>query len=690
MNPLLLEIGSEEIPAGYIQPALDALASNLTAKLAHARIEHGSVQTFGTPRRLVVRIDDVAARQAAVTEEVMGPPERIAFDEQGQPTVPAQKFAEKVGVPVNRLKIKETEKGRYLSATISDKGLATKTVLKTLLPDIILATPFPKTMRWSNLNIAFARPIQSILALLGDAVISFALEAKIKSGRYAWGHMFMQHKKIKIDHADDYEAQLDDAHVVVDIVKRKEMVRREVDAAAKAMGGRALPDEDLLDIVTNLVEIPIATGGRFDDEFLELPREILITSMREHQKYFAVVDQNDQLMPCFVAVNNTRIKDLDLVARGHERVLRARLSDAQFFYRTDLKDKMDDWRERLKGVLFQAKLGSMHAKVERVEKLGAHLTQNEPKDVQSMVQRAAQLCKADLVSQVVGEFAKLQGIMGRVYAAVANEDGDIPTAIEEHYRPTHSGGALPQTRTGALLAIADKLDTICGCFSVGLIPTGASDPYALRRQGIGIVQIILRHGLDLPLKAAITAGLTSFDSKDKESASVADRIYGFIQNRVTRMLADEGYDKDVVAAVASVSIDDLPDVWKRTKALQTLKGAEDFEPLAAGFKRVVNILRKTEVAANMALDPARFVEPAEKALHDAYSATRDEVGELLGNGNLEKALRVIATLRQPVDQFFEDVMVMTDDQPLRENRLALLNAIYGLFNRMADFSKIAV
>jgi glycyl-tRNA synthetase beta chain len=688
MNPLLLEIGTEEIPAGYIQPALDALASNLTARMTQARIDHDAVHVFGTPRRLVVRLDHVADRQKAVTEEVLGPPERIAFDDQGQPTVPARKFSEKVGVPVNRLKVTETEKGRYLSATLSDKGLPTRTVLKELLPEIIMSTPFPKTMRWSDLNIAFARPIQSILALLGDKVISFTLGDKIKSGRFAWGHMFMQHQKIKIDHAAEYEDRLQAAHVVVDIDKRREMVRREVDAAAKALGGRALPDDELLDIVTNLVEIPVATGGRFDDVFLELPREILITSMREHQKYFAVVDENDRLMPCFVAVNNTRIKDLDLVAHGHERVLRARLSDAQFFYRADLQDKMDDWRERLKGVLFQAKLGSMHAKVERVEKLGAHLTRVEAEDVQSTVRRAAQLCKADLVSQVVGEFAKLQGIMGRVYAAAANEPGDIPAAVEEHYRPIYSGGALPQTRSGALLAIADKLDTICGCFSVGLIPTGASDPYALRRQGIGIVQIILHHGLDLSLENAIAAGLSHFDIPTE--TAVADQILAFIRNRVTRMLVEEGFDKDVVAAVASVSIDDLPDVWRRAQALQKLKGAADFEPLAAGFKRVVNILRKTEVPDEATIDPALFVEPAEKALHDAFLETREKVGALLGNGDLEEALRVIATLRQPVDQFFEDVMVMCDDRPLRENRLALLKTIAGLFNRMADFSKIAV
>jgi len=687
MNDLLLEIGTEEIPAGYIQPALNALAANLTQKLAEARIRHGAVETYGTPRRLVIRIDDVASRQKAVTEEVLGPPERIAFDENGTPSVAARKFAEKVGLAVERLVVRETEKGRYLSATITDKGVASKAVLQKLLPDIILGTPFPKTMRWSNLTIAFARPIQSVLALLGKSVIAFVLGDKLRSGRYAWGHMFMHRKKIKIDNARSYLEAMRQAMVVADISERKEMVRREIEAAAKGLGGQILPDEELLDIVNHLVEFPIATAGRFDEGFLELPREILITAMREHQKYFAVVDSAGKLMPCFVAVNNTRTKDLGLVAKGHQRVLRARLSDAQFFYRADLKDTMDHWRERLKGVLFQAKLGSMHAKVQRVEALGAHLSAAEPPDIQSQVQRAAQLCKADLVSQVVGEFPKLQGIMGRVYAAVAGEPGDVPTAIEEHYRPVFSGGVLPQSRPGAILAIADKLDTICGCFCVDLVPTGASDPYALRRQGIGIVQIMLRHKLNFSLKAAIDASLQPFKPADK--TAVADAVYTFIQNRIARILSEEGFDKDVVAAVVSVSIDNIPDVWQRTAALQALKGAPDFEPLAAAFKRVVNILRKTEDRVQDAPESKLFREPAETALFEAYQKVKTQVGQKMASGDLEGALRIIAALRGPVDRFFNDVMVMADDQSLRYNRLALLNAIAALFDRMADFSKIA-
>lgn len=687
MNDLLIEIGTEEIPAGYIQPALDALAANLTRKLAEARIGHGPVNTYGTPRRLVVAMEAVASRQQAVTEQLLGPPERIARDDQGEPSIPARKFAEKVGVPIERLKVVETEKGRYLSATITDKGVSSKRILQQMLPDVLLSTPFPKTMRWSDLSIAFARPIQSVLALFGASVIPLTLGDRIKSGRYAWGHMFMHHKKVRIDNARSYLQHMRQAMVIADIPERKAMVRSEIAAAAEALGGRIFPDEELVDIVTQLVEIPVATGGRFDDVFLELPREILITSMREHQKYFAVVDTNDRLMPCFVAVNNTRTKDLDLVAKGHGRVLRARLSDARFFYQADLKEKMDDWCERLKGVLFQAKLGSMYDKVQRVQAVAVHLSASQPADIQAHVQRAAQLCKADLVSQVVGEFPKLQGIMGRVYATVAGEQGDVPVAIEEHYRPVYSGGPLPQTRTGAILAIADKIDTICGCFSVDLIPTGASDPYALRRQGIGMVQIMLAQQLTLSLKAAISAGLALYGADP--SASVAEAVYTFIQNRISRMLVDEGFDKDVVAAVVSVSIDNIPDVWHRTAALQTLKRAADFEPLAVAFKRVVNILRKAEGAAAGSVVPGLFQDASEKALYQAYETVKSQVEEKLATNDLEGVLRVIATLRGPVDRFFDDVMVMAEDKVLRGNRLALLQTIAALFDQMADFSKIA-
>ena len=687
MNSLLLEIGTEEIPASYIQPALEALAGNLSRKLADARIKYGAVHTYGTPRRLVVTMDDVADRQQARTEELLGPPEQIAFDPNGQPTVPAHKFAEKTGVPVERLKVRKTDKGSYLYATISDRGMSTKAFLKQMLPEVILATPFPKTMRWSDLSISFARPIQSIVALLGKAVVPFTLGGRLKSGRQAWGHMFLNHKKIKIDRADGYLEAMRQAHVIVDIQTRREMVCDEVTDAAKKVGGHVLPDEELVDIVTNLVEIPIASAGKFDHAFLELPREILITAMRKHQKYFAVVDGDNRLMPCFVAVNNTRTKDMALVATGHERVLRARLSDAQFFYKADRQESMDSWAERLKGVLFQAQLGSMFAKVQRIQAMAAYLSEKEAPALRDQVIRAAQLSKADLVSQVVCEFPDLQGIMGRVYATAAGESTDVAAAIEEHYRPTHSGGQLPQTLTGALLAIADKLDTICGCFSVGLVPTGASDPYALRRQCIGIVQIALTHGFTFSLQKAIAFCLQHFTPADQVATQAA--VYTFIQNRIAYMLAEEGLAKDVIAAVISVSVDNIPNVWQRAAALQRLKGMPDFEPLAVAFKRAVNILRKADRDADVRLDGTLFVDPAETALFEAFQEVQSQVAQQLSAGKLEQALRTIATLRMPVDRFFEDVMVMVDDLKLRRNRLELLKCIEGLFNQIADFSKIA-
>ncbi len=686
MSRLLLEIGTEEIPAGYIKPALAALANNLDRQLTHARLGHGKIKTYGTPRRLVVSIDQVDDRQKTIREQVLGPPERIAFDDQGQATVPAQKFAEKVGVALDQLRVTETDKGRYVCAQITEKGRAAKTILGQLLPEIILATPFPKTMRWSDMSIAFARPIQSLLALLDQTVIPFALGPKIKSGRFAWGHMFMQHQKIKISDAHSYLDRMRDAHVVVDIQVRKEMVQQEIDAAAKALGGQILPDDELLDIVTNLVEIPIASGGRFDDLFLELPREILVTAMREHQKYFAVVDNAGELMPCFVAVNNTRITDLDLVAKGHERVLRARLADAQFFYRTDLGDSMDQWGEKLKGVLFQAKLGSMHAKAQRVEKVARYLSETVAPELNAQVVRAAQLCKTDLVSQVVGEFAKLQGIMGRVYALAAGEQAEVATAIEEHYQPIYSGGALPQTLTGALLALADKLDTICACFSVGLVPTGASDPYALRRQGIGIVHIMVTHQLPFSLNEAIRVGVQLFDQNG--ASAVIDAVYTFIRNRIGRILAEEDYDKDVIAAVIDVSVDHVPHVWQRVAALQALKRAADFEPLAVAFKRVVNILRKADVPLPAAPDPSLFQEPAENGLYETYHKVKQQVRADLAVGDFKKALKTIAALRPSVDRFFDDVMVMADDLAVRNNRLALLASIAAVFKDIADFSKI--
>jgi len=695
MNTLLLEIGTEEIPAGYIVPALEALSATLSKKLTEARIGHGASQIYGTPRRLTIMVGDLAPKQQSVKNEVIGPPAKIGFDENGKPTMAARKFAEKIGVPLSQLVVKDTPKGAYLSAEKRERGQATQTLLKEILPRVILATPFPKKMRWADLDIEFARPIHSIVALLGKSVVSFKL-GNLKSGRYTSGHSFMAPAKIKLNHTGEYLEKLRAAHVVADMAERKIILEERIDSVARELGGRILPDEELVDINNNLVEYPIPVAGKFDTEFLEVPDEVLINAMREHQKYFAVVDRNNQLMPCFIAVNNTAARDLSLSATGHERVIRARLADAQFFYQGDLEVTNDDRVEKLKRVLFQAELGTVFEKSERVAKIAELLAASIHKgdDLINQVLRAARLSKSDLVSQVVGEFPKLQGIMGRIYAGLAGEPADVAAAIEEHYRPVYSGAPLPETLVGAILSVADKMDSICGCFSVGLIPTGASDPYALRRQGIGIIQIMIDKGLSFALRELIRCSIEQFGDNDAaESNELIEKVYTFLQNRISHLLAEDGFSKDVIAAVVSVSGDDVPNVRNRVKALESLKARPDFEPLAVGFKRVVNIIKKSgQPAAGAtldAVDPQLFEHESEGALFEEFKAVDQRVSEAMEKEFFDRALVEIASLRDTVDRFFDGVMVMAEDTGIRRNRLALLGHIAALFGKLADFSKLS-
>jgi glycyl-tRNA synthetase beta chain len=701
MDKLLLEIGTEEIPAGYIEPALSAMSKDLDEKLSAARIDHGNVEVFGTPRKLAVLVHAVAPKQHSLTEEVIGPPEKVGFDDAGKPTMAARRFAEKVGIAISRLKVKQVPKGRYLCARKTERGLTTRTLLKTMLPEVMMGMVFPKRMKWGTLDVMFARPIRSILALYGRQIISFSV-GDVKSGRYTHGHYFMQPKKIKIDHPDQYVSRLNDAKVMVDMKLRKAAVKKKIDEAAAGAGGSVLPDDALLDIVTHLVEYPAPVVGHFDTEFLALPPEILITAMREHQKYFAIVDSSGKLLPRFVAVNNTVARDMSLVADGHGRVIRARLADAQFFYNSDTSVSMETWVEKLKGVTFQSQLGTMHDKAKRVQQLAEILADEVlesdpgtpiPPALKAYASRAALLSKADLVSEVVGEFPRLQGVMGRVYAEKAGEPPELSQAIEEHYRPTHSGGALPKTVTGAVVSIADKLDSICGFFSVGLVPTGASDPYALRRQGIGIVQIMNANEFNFSLNNAVQQSLRLYDIHEEkgedDQPSIADQVLRFIRNRMNRMLTETGYAKDIVQAVTHVSVDRVPNVWQRVRALETLKSKADFGALAGTFKRVGNIIRKASADESGAVAEDLFEKKSESALHHACQEANRLVSEHLDNRDFDGALLKVVALKEPVDTFFDDVMVMAENQALRNNRLALLRQVADLFDQFADFSKIA-
>jgi glycyl-tRNA synthetase beta chain len=691
MDSLLLEIGTEEMPAGYIVPALNAMAEHLLRKMDEARIAHGAALTFGTPRRLAVAVEAVAPKQAAVSSEMIGPPARVGYDEAGRLTLAAEKFAEKAGVRIGALSVRRTERGDYLVARKTERGRATRTLMQQILPEVILATPFPKTMRWGTLKIAFGRPIHNIVAILGDRVIPFTLGG-VKSGRTTVGHSFMQPGKLSLADASQYADRLLKARVIAAIDQRRQAVAEEIRTAARAVGGTVIDDPALLDTVTNLVEWPVATAGRFDEAFLALPKEILITAMREHQKYFAVMAPDGALKPTFIAVNNTRAKDLGLVASGHERVLRARLKDAQFFYNGDLETAAETRLEKLKGVLFQAELGSVHDKTLRVAALAADVAAAAGGDgrLLAQVRRAARLCKTDLVSQVVYEFPKLQGTMGRIYAQVDGEAHEVAAAIEEHYRPTHAGGVLPATDTGAVVAIADKLDSICGCFSVGLVPTGAADPYALRRQAIGLIQILLKRDMDVSLRALIDRAVGGFAAARRAPAeTVGDQVARFLQQRMENLLVEEGYGRDSVQAVLGAAADRVPDVWRRVAALAALKSEADFEPIAVAFKRVVNIIRKADPAEGGQLAGERLAVTCERDLHAALVAVRQRVEDYLAGGDVVGALKETALLRGPVDAFFDGVMVMDQDPLVRANRLALLREVAALFDRFADFSKLS-
>jgi glycyl-tRNA synthetase beta chain len=518
--------------------------------------------------------------------------------------------------------------------------------------------------------------------------------AGISSGRYTSGHPFMSPQRIKIDHPDHYLDCLRTACVVVDTEARKNIVLNEISRISASLGGRVLPDSDLVDMVTHMVEFPVAASGRFEKKYLALPREVLITAMRSHQKYFAVVDNQDRLLPTFIVINNNQASDMTRVTKGHERVLRARLEDAMFFFEKDIRIPLGDRIDSLKRVLFQARLGSLHDKTERIKSLASQviemLTINDDR-LQSDLCRAALLCKADLVTQMVIEFPKLQGIMGRVYSLASGENKAVSQAIEEHYQPAFSGAVLPESLCGALLAIVDKIDTICGCFAIGLVPSGASDPYALRRQGIGIIQILLDRNMSLSLTRLVTTAIGPFAGLDgaRPKESAADDVAAFLRGRMSQLLVDEGNPRDVVNAVLNASADNVPDVWNRARALSAMKSSPDFEPLAVAFKRVANIIKKTDIDHIGPVNEKLFQHSSEGLLHQACLDTAGKVLSAMEQGRYEQALMEIAAVRQPVDNFFNDVLVMAEDPGLRDNRLSLLLQIARIFSGFADFSVIA-
>ncbi|MCE9672460.1 glycine--tRNA ligase subunit beta [Myxococcus stipitatus] len=691
---LLLEVGAEEIPASFIGPALEDLQRVVTQRLADARLKHGEARVFGTPRRLALWVKDVADAGEDVVKEVLGPSAKAAFDAQGKPTKAAEKFAEGLKLSVDQLGRAQTAKGEYLSARVEEKGRPAADILQEALHVAVHSINFRKSMRWGDVEASFARPVQWLVALLGGDVVPVVF-GDVKSGRVTYGHRFLAPAAIELKAPADYEAALEKAHVVADVAKRRAQLVEKVTAAAKAVGASVMEDAALVDQVTNLVELPSPVVGSFEERHLDLPPEVLVQEMKSHQRYFSLVDGAGKLLPRFIAVSNTPVRDEQLSLRGYQRVLRARLADGRFFFDEDRKTPLADRVEKLGRVVWQGQLGTYLEKVERFRTLAVWLAVAAKRAGQSAtIERASTLAKADLVTGMVGEFPELQGVMGREYARAGGEPEAVALAIFEHYLPRGAEDALPTQDAGALIGIADRLDSLCGIFAIGKAPSGAADPFGLRRACIAIIRLVLGRGYRFSLSAAVDEALrllaprlANVKRKAGEPAP-REQVLDFFRGRL-KALWGEQHRTDVVEAVLSAGFDDLVAAHQRLEALSPIVGRSDFQPLAVAFKRVVNIVEKQgrDVAGGQT-QPQKLVDDAEKQLHAAFTQARERVSGFVQADDFAAALREITALKPAVDTFFDKVMVMAEDKDLRENRIRLLTEIGALFNQVADFSKI--
>ncbi len=681
---LLFEIGTEELPARFIDPALEALKKLAANEFENLDLKYDGLKALGTPRRLTLYVAGLTERQPDKTEEILGPPVSAAFDAEGHPTKAALGFAKKHGASVEDLKTKETPKGKYLCLIKAVSGKETFELLPDILSRLITSLPFPKSMRWGSHKIRFARPIRWLLALYGKQVVPLEI-AGLKAGACTYGHRFMAPDAIEIEDFVGYVRRLREAFVIVEPEERLARTKDEITDAALEVHGEILEDHELLHENANLVEFPYATLGRFDEKFLALPRPVLITAMREHQRYFAVVNKEGHLLPYFVAVNNTKPPDPAILRSGHERVLRARLEDASFYFERDKKTPLAERVKELKNVVYHAQLGTLYEKTKRLEALSAWLARKLAPEKLELAQRAAHLAKADLVTELVQEFPSLQGIMGREYAKLSGEPEEVAEAIYEHYLPLSTGGELPRTVVGSIVALADKMDTLCAFFGIGEKPTGTADPFGLRRAAYGIIEIILKQGYSLSLASFINEALKLLEGfLTREPKEVLIEVKQFIARRLEGSLAGRGFEDDAIRAVLAVGFDDPVDVLKRLEALTKIKKSPDFPSLAVGFKRVMYMTKKLE--HKLPFQEKLLVEEAERELYEAYRRVREEVLPHLEAGRYEEVLKALLTLKGPIDRFFDDVFVMVEDETLRTNRLALLQRIAELFLSVADLS----
>lgn len=686
---ILFEIGLEEIPARFIRAAMEQLQDRTTKWLESSRITHAGVTAYATPRRLAVLVKDAAEKQEDISEEVKGPSRKIALDANGDWSKAALGFARSQGVSPEQFTFKELAGVEYIYATKNSAGVETASLLSEGLHGIVNAMTFPKNMRWGAYDFKFVRPIRWLVALFGQDIIDLEI-TDVKAGNVSRGHRFLGQEAI-ISEPAQYVERLREQHVLVDVKEREELILKQINQLAEEKNWTIGIKDDLLEEVLFLVETPTVLFGTFDPSFLDIPQEVLITSMREHQRYFPVFDEAGKLLPFFVTVRNGNAESLDMIAKGNEKVLRARLSDAKFFYQEDQKMKIVDALAKLENIVYHEELGSVGDKVRRIRQISDSLAGKLglPDSTKTEVARTADICKFDLVSQMVYEFPELQGTMGEDYARKAGESETVAKAIFEHYQPRFAGDVVPSTDAGAVVSVADKMDTIVGCFSIGIIPTGSQDPYALRRQAAGIIQIVLEHKWAITLREIFDTAIEihEYSGNMKHSADeLRINLYEFFGLRVKRLLSDNEVRYDVVDAVTAAGFDNVVDVVGRSRALMSaVTDQAEFKVIVDSLTRVSNLAGK---ATSDVIDPSLLKEDAELQLYQTWQNLRTPYLEAMAADNAEEALRILSGLKDAVTTFFDSVMVMAEDEQIRANRLALLAGIDADSKAFADFGKL--
>ncbi len=682
----LMEIGCEEIPSRFLPGAMEQLEQGAVSLLQENRLGHGNIETFATPRRLVVLIKDLDSEQADLVEKVKGPPVDRAYDQQGEPTKALQGFIKSQGIIMEQVEEEIIKNARYVVARKEISGRPAGELLPELLPGLIRKLSFPRPMYWQTKDIRFARPIRWILALYDSKPARFQF-AGLEAGNRTYGHRFLAPGPFEVEGVAEFFNCLEENYVILDHNRRREMILEQLKEKAEEKGGVALVDDDLLEEVTYLVEYPVAVAGSFDEAYLDLPQEVPITTMQYHQRYFPIVDkESGRLLPYFIGISNNRYHPN--ISKGYSKVLQARLADGRFFFNEDRKEPLENYVEQLKSVVFLESLGTLDQKRSRLVELAGKLGQalGMPADKIEKSRRIAHLCKADLVTSMVKEFTELQGVMGREYARLSGEPEEVAAGIHEHYLPRYPGDRFPSYQEAAVVSLADRIDTLAGCFATGIQPTGSQDPYGLRRQAQGAVNILLSQDLAMPLQVYIThaldvlAGDLGIDSEQR--GKVEAELHDFLLQRIRFAFQERGLAFEVIEAVLAVPFETAAELFYRAKALEDQQKSPLLNDVIAAYNRVANLAKN---APGTRPDQSLFTEPAEKDLFLKWQEAEESFAS--ADSPVEK-LTVLRSLKKPVDCFFDDVMVMVEDEKTRLNRLNLLSGVTGLFNRVADFSRM--